>query len=262
MKELRFYISSLIFIVLTAIKLLSPALAAQISDTITDVLVTEGEQTAAVIELGSSLTGEDIVQVFFGAENKADEAMHTEAIKPSPTPEPTPIMTPPPTPTPTPEPTVPPKVAAFMEEQATFSAYETPSDVSLEVPELPFEYTCPVEGYTSSGFGYRMHPIQNEIKYHYGTDFAANKGESVHAFADGTIVAEGENDGYGNYVLIFHEDGYSTLYAHCSKLCMNCGAVKKGDVIALVGDTGLATGPHLHFELKKDDTYYNPEFYL
>lgn len=62
--------------------------------------------------------------------------------------------------------------------------------------------------------------------------------------------------------MIDHPDGYRTLYAHCSAICMNCGEVKKGDVIALVGSTGAATGPHLHFELEKDDVYLNPEFYI
>ena len=82
------------------------------------------------------------------------------------------------------------------------------------------------------------------------------------AFADGVIAAVGDSDSYGKYVIIEHSDGYSTLYAHCSELCMNCGNVSRGDVIAKVGSTGAATGPHLHFELMHNDTYLNPEFYL
>ena len=100
------------------------------------------------------------------------------------------------------------------------------------------------------------------MKYHYGTDLAADTGTPITAFADGMIVAQGDSDSFGKYVMIDHPDGYRTLYAHCSAICMNCGEVKKGDVIALVGSTGAATGPHLHFELEKDDVYLNPEFYI
>jgi len=149
-----------------------------------------------------------------------------------------------------------------METQSAYSAYAVPETVSYERPELPFEYSSPVAGVTSSGFGYRMHPIKNEVKYHYGTDLAANTGTPITAFADGSIVAQGDSDSFGKYVMIDHPDGYRTLYAHCSKLCMNCGAVKKGDTIALVGSTGAATGPHLHFELEHNGVYLNPEFYI
>ena len=107
-----------------------------------------------------------------------------------------------------------------------------------------------------------MHSIIIEVKYHYGCDLAADTGTPITAFADGMIVAQGDSDSFGKYVMIDHPDGYRTLYAHCSAICMNCGEVKKGDVIALVGSTGAATGPHLHFELEKDDVYLNPEFYI
>ena len=131
------------------------------------------------------------------------------------------------------------------------------------VSELPFAHASPVAGYTSSGFGYRLHPLENKVKFHYGTDFAANSGTAVCAFADGTVLAAGQDDGYGNYVKIRHADGYTTLYGHCSKLLVRAGeTVTMGQEIALVGATGKATGPHLHFELMHDGYYYNPEFYL
>ena len=262
MKDLKLYISAGIFILLTAVRVISPSFAAQLADEIENVLVMEHEQTVSVIELGKSLAEGEVISTFFQkGENKPG---------PEPTPAPTavtaitpaPAPTPAPTPIAEPQPTENPAVAAFLESQAAYAEYAVPTNVSYECPVLPFEYVSPVSGIKSSGFGYRLHPIENKVKYHYGTDFAANTGTAVTAFADGVIVAAGDSDSYGKYMIIDHGDGYSTLYAHCSELCMGCGNVSKGDVIARVGSTGAATGPHLHFELMCNDTYLNPEFYL
>ena len=269
MKDIKLYISAGIFIALTAIKMLLPSLSDEIRDGITDVLRMEDEQTQAIIALGSELTKEDIINAFDFTKDFKPKPVSavvsptpTPTAAPAPTPSPTPTSTPTPTPTPTPKPTTPPKVAAFYAAQKAFSNYAVPSNVSYDYSALPFKYTSPVKGVTPSGFGYREHPIQNEVKYHYGTDFAANTGEKVCAFADGTIYAIGENDSYGKYVIIDHDDGYRTLYAHCSKHLKGSGKVKRGEAIALVGETGAATGPHLHFELMKGQTYLNPEFYI
>lgn len=262
MKDLKLYISAGIFILLTAVRVISPSFAAQLADEIENVLVMEHEQTVSVIELGKSLAEGEVISTFFQkGENKPG---------PEPTPVPTavtaitpaPAPTPAPTPIAEPQPTENPAVAAFLESQAAYAENAVPTNVSYECPVLPFEYVSPVSGIKSSGFGYRLHPIENKVKYHYGTDFAANTGTAVTAFADGVIVAAGDSDSYGKYMIIDHGDGYSTLYAHCSELCMGCGNVSKGDVIARVGSTGAATGPHLHFELMCNDTYLNPEFYL
>ena len=262
MKDLKLYISAGIFILLTAVRVISPSFAAQLANEIENVLVMEHEQTVSVIELGKSLAEGEVISTFFQkGENKPG---------PEPTPVPTavtaitpaPAPTPAPTPIAEPQPTENPAVAAFLESQAAYAEYAVPTNVSYECPVLPFEYVSPVSGIKSSGFGYRLHPIENKVKYHYGTDFAANTGTAVTAFADGVIVAAGDSDSYGKYMIIDHSDGYSTLYAHCSELCMGCGNVSKGDVIARVGSTGAATGPHLHFELMCNDTYLNPEFYL
>ena len=262
MKDLKLYISAGIFILLTAVRVISPSFAAQLADEIENVLVMEHEQTVSVIELGKSLAEGEVISTFFQkGENKPG---------PEPTPVPTAVtaITPAPAPTPAttpiaePQPTENPAVAAFLESQAAYAEYAVPTNVSYECPVLPFEYVSPVSGIKSSGFGYRLHPIENKVKYHYGTDFAANTGTAVTAFADGVILAAGDSDSYGKYMIIDHSDGYSTLYAHCSELCMGCGNVSKGDVIAKVGSTGAATGPHLHFELMCNDTYLNPEFYL
>ena len=256
MKDIKLYISAGIFILLTAVRVISPSFAAQLADEIESVLIMEHEQTVSVMELGKSLAEGDVISSFF--QKDAKEPTPTPVIAPVITPEPAPA----PTPTAEPQPTENPAVAAFLESQASYAEYAVPANVSYECPALPFEYVSPVSGIRSSGFGYRMHPIENTVKYHYGTDFAANTGTAVTAFADGVIAAVGDSDSYGKYVIIEHSDGYSTLYAHCSELCMNCGNVSRGDVIAKVGSTGAATGPHLHFELMHNDIYLNPEFYL
>ena len=73
----------------------------------------------------------------------------------------------------------------------------------------------------------------------------------------------GESSSYGKYITVAHEGGYSTLYAHCSRIIASSGAsVKEGDVIAEVGETGVATGPHLHLELKYGKTHVNPIYYI
>lgn len=151
----------------------------------------------------------------------------------------------------------------FLQSQEEFSEYEIPANVSYSTAQLPFEYVIPVEGMSSSGFGYRVHPISDTVKYHYGTDFAAYSGTDIYAFADGCVSVAGYDSGFGDYIVVSHSDGYSSLYAHCSKLMVSVGdEVSKGQLIALVGATGQVTGPHLHFELMCGETYLNPEFYI
>lgn len=161
------------------------------------------------------------------------------------------------------EPEVPEAVAAFLESQKAYEGYALPENVSYEYAPFPGEYAVPVAGYSSSGFGYRLHPIHGEIRFHYGTDFAAWTGEEILSFAEGTVSFAGYCDSYGNYITIDHSDGWQSLYAHCSKLYVQTGdSVAAGQKIALVGETGLVTGPHLHFELTKDGIYANPEYYV
>ena len=154
-------------------------------------------------------------------------------------------------------------VAVFLRSQEAFSDYVLPENVSYMYSALPFDYSVPVSGTNSSGFGYRLHPILNEVKFHYGTDIAAWTGVDVHAFADGTVSFSGYSESYGNYIVIEHSDGWKSLYAHCSTLYVSAGeSVRAGEIISLVGETGAATGPHLHFELMHDGIYINPEYYI
>ena len=144
-----------------------------------------------------------------------------------------------------------------------YSDQNLPEDVSLEQAILDFDYCVPVSGTLSSDFGYRDHPVEGEERFHYGVDLAANTGTEILCFADGTVKAVGESSSYGKYCIVEHAGGYSTLYAHCSAITTSSGAaVQEGEKIAEVGETGVATGPHLHFELQKDGVYLNPIYYV
>ena len=158
---------------------------------------------------------------------------------------------------------IPTAVEQFLDAQSVFSDHALPDGVSYAMPGLKIGYSSPVLGTTSSGFGYRVHPISGEVKFHYGTDFAAWTGTDIRSFAEGYVSVAGEDSGYGNYLILTHGDGCETLYAHCSELLVTTGeAVSAGQVIARVGETGQVTGPHLHFELKQDGVYLNPEYYV
>jgi murein DD-endopeptidase MepM/ murein hydrolase activator NlpD len=115
----------------------------------------------------------------------------------------------------------------------------------------------------SSAFNpHRLHPILNTIRGHMGTDYAAPIGTPVHASGDGRVSFEGLRGGYGNAIMLTHGGGVSTLYGHLSHFARNVhlgGHVLQGQVIAYVGMTGLATGPHLHYEYLIDGVHKNPE---
>lgn len=121
----------------------------------------------------------------------------------------------------------------------------------------------PVNGKVTSEYGYRIHPIYYTESFHSGRDIAAAEGSNIYAVSDGVVIEAGQANSAGNYIKIDHGDGYYTLYCHCSALYVTEGInVRKGDVIAAVGQTGLATGPHLHFELHKDGQVTDPEIIL
>lgn len=144
-----------------------------------------------------------------------------------------------------------------------YSEENLPEGVSMEQAILDFDYTTPVMGVLTSDFGYREHPIEGEERFHYGIDLAANSGTEIDCFADGTVTAAGESSSYGKYCIVGHAGGYSTLYAHCSRIVVTSGTpVSRGQKIAEVGETGMATGPHLHFELHQDGGYLNPIYYV
>jgi murein DD-endopeptidase MepM/ murein hydrolase activator NlpD len=118
-------------------------------------------------------------------------------------------------------------------------------------------------GRISSGFGYRTHPIYRRRLWHSGIDLTASYGTPIRAARSGRVTSSGWNGGLGKTVVLRHDGGFQTIYGHCSKLRVNRGQyVKKGQVIAMVGSTGTATGPHLHFEVRKSGRAVNPLRYL
>jgi len=121
----------------------------------------------------------------------------------------------------------------------------------------------PAVGKISSGFGMREHPRFGGRKLHTGIDITMPTGTPLHATADGVVSFAARNGGNGNIVVIEHGHGLSTVYAHASKTIVKAGqAVKRGDVIALSGSTGISTGPHLHYEVWRNGQSVNPAPFL
>ena len=123
--------------------------------------------------------------------------------------------------------------------------------------------TYPSGGRISSPFGWRTHPILRRRRFHSGLDFAASHGSPIRAADSGTVIFSGWYGGYGKTVIINHGKGISTLYGHSSNIYVKEGqSVQRGQAIAAIGSTGLSTGPHLHFEVRKNGTPVNPAKYL
>ncbi|BAZ40347.1 peptidase M23B [Calothrix sp. NIES-4101] len=115
----------------------------------------------------------------------------------------------------------------------------------------------------TSGFGWRIHPITGERRFHTGIDFGAAMGTPIYAISNGKVEFAGKRGGYGNAVIVNHGGGKSTLYGHASKLYVQEGQqVRRGQAIAAVGSTGMSTAPHLHFEVRVNDKPINPRPYL
>lgn len=127
------------------------------------------------------------------------------------------------------------------------------------------ELEWPVEGryYVSSGYVGRISPVGNGYEFHTGIDIPAPEGYEIRAAEDGTVINAGWINGYGNTVIIDHGGGISTLYAHNSSVEIENGqSVHRGDVIALCGSTGYATGSHCHFEVRVNGEHTDPWEYL
>lgn len=143
-------------------------------------------------------------------------------------------------------------------------------EILVFVPEvtLPFlartylmgvVFHTPLMGIETSSYGNRIDPFINQDAFHGGVDIAAAQGKKVHAARWGTVLFSGEREGYGNTVIIRHELGYHTLYAHLDTLLVETEEeVISGQVIGTVGETGRASGPHLHFEIRRFDEQLDP----
>lgn len=118
-------------------------------------------------------------------------------------------------------------------------------------------------GWMSSAYGRRIDPITGKLAWHSGMDFAGSEGAEVLALGSGVVTFAGYRGGYGNVIEVYHGDGLSTRYAHDQKLLVDIGdIVKRGQAVALVGSTGRSTGPHVHFEVLKNERPIDPAPYI
>lgn len=125
------------------------------------------------------------------------------------------------------------------------------------------ELINPSDGPITSSFGWRRHPILGYLRFHSGIDFGASYGSVIRAAESGRVIFAGWYSGYGNTAIVNHGDGITTLYGHISKLYVSEGQmVQVGQALAAVGSTGLSTGPHLHFEVRKNGEPVDPMPYL
>ncbi|MEA2064410.1 MAG: M23 family metallopeptidase [Gemmatimonadota bacterium] len=140
----------------------------------------------------------------------------------------------------------------------TIVSMEASSDRWSHYPSIK-----PTTGYISSGFGRRTHPIYNTRQFHNAIDISTRKGEPIVAPANGRVIKSSHLVGYGLTVQIDHGYGIATKYAHCSKSLVRRGQkVKRGEVIAYVGQSGITTGPNLHYEVQVNGVAKNPLNYI
>lgn len=138
-------------------------------------------------------------------------------------------------------------------ENTSFSPLFTTSEICPPIKESRY----------TSYFGYRNNPITGKYSFHTGIDIAAPEGTNIRAAFGGRVLKSGYDSQAGNYIFLSHDDGFVTFYCHCNEIVADVGAyIRQGETIALVGETGFATGPHLHFEVRKDNIRYNPIWLL
>jgi murein DD-endopeptidase MepM/ murein hydrolase activator NlpD len=144
------------------------------------------------------------------------------------------------------------------EEEAKLAAGD-----SVIVGTGSFIWPAPSSKKVTSLFGTRLHPIYNTYRYHAGIDIGAKRGTNCIAADTGTVITAKYSSSYGNYIVISHGNGVTTLYAHLDSILVNNGdVVTQGDVIGKIGSTGASTGPHLHFEISVNGSRVNPLDYF
>ena len=150
---------------------------------------------------------------------------------------------------------------ASLQEQTMHELYELLQDQKALLTHTPSVW--PVKGWLTSVFGYRASPFTGRIQMHEGIDVATRMGTPVIAPADGTIIRVHTLEGYGKTLLIDHGYGVTTRYGHNSEILAKAGdRVKRGDVIAKVGMTGITTAPHLHYEVRVNGVPVDPKKYI
>lgn len=121
----------------------------------------------------------------------------------------------------------------------------------------------PSSGTVTSLYGWREHPISGADDFHRGLDIAAPEGVGVYAALPGRVAEVDTSPIYGNYITLDHGGGLQTTYCHCSEIVAPVGAnLRRGELLAYVGSTGISTGPHVHFEINLNGKYYNPAWVL
>ncbi len=121
----------------------------------------------------------------------------------------------------------------------------------------------PVDGVITCEFGPRINPVTFEAGFHNGIDYAGNTGEAIRATKSGVVEYSGWIEGYGYTIILNHGDGIKSLYAHSSQLIVSVGnSVQQGETVALIGSTGMSTGPHLHFEIRVNGQPVDPFGYI
>lgn len=152
----------------------------------------------------------------------------------------------------------------YEETKAVGGADLKKSEVPRNCSFLPLKLTSPIiapveNGRYTSFFGFRVNPITKEYGFHTGLDIAAKKGTVIRAALSGRVEKVGEDSRAGKYIKLSHQNGLSTFYCHCSEIIAEEGAnIRQGETIALIGSTGMSTGPHLHFEIRKNNIRYDP----
>lgn len=233
-------VSGTVFILLVAVKLLFPKQMDLVSEPLGQILDNNMDVAEVFSVVGSVFSDrewkdETVYQAVFGPQS-SDDAENQENI-------------------------------SFESDRDTpdilYTEANLPDDVELQQTVLGFDYCAPVNGTISSYFGYRKNPTGENDRFHYGLDMTAEKGTEIVSFADGVVTVTAESSSYGKYLIIVHDNGCTTLYAHCERILASSGqSVKKGEIVAAVGDSGQTTGAHLHFELQKDGIYLNPIYYV
>jgi len=128
-----------------------------------------------------------------------------------------------------------------------------------ELCDYPIIFPIKKPIHISSGFGMRYHPIYNKRIFHTGIDIPKAKGTPVYATGNGIVIRKGYCSGYGNFIEVKHASGFHSFYAHLSKTLINVGdSVAITQQIACVGNTGISTGNHLHYEIRKGQNFLNP----
>lgn len=154
--------------------------------------------------------------------------------------------------------------SAVQQSEASVSGRLQAPDYALLSPVIVnYPLTPPVSGQITSAFGYRTHPVTQELDFHTGLDIAAAEGSDIVAALPGQVEEVGYDSIYGNYIVLTHGQNIRTRYCHCSEILAEQGQkLREGERIAQVGSTGMVTGAHLHFEFYVDDLLADPTYVL